>query len=120
MAAVDAAAPPQRARKASSKPVLVASRKAIRRWPVMLPLDPREPTYAILADIERRLPTLRVPLLWLQATPGAITTPARIQWLTENVPHIRIRHVGRGAHFIQEEVPEAIARELGAWLATLQ
>lgn len=97
----------------------VASRKSIRRWPAMLPLDPPEPTYAVLAEIERRLPTLGVPLLWLRATPGAITTPARIRWLEERVPGVRIRDVGRAGHFIQEEVPDAIARELAAWLPTL-
>lgn len=98
----------------------VASRKSIRRWPAMLPLDRSEPTYAVLEAMERRLPTLGLPLLWLCATPGAITTPARLRWLKENVPGVDIRDVGRGGHFIQEEVPEAIARELDAWLPTLR
>jgi pimeloyl-ACP methyl ester carboxylesterase len=44
----------------------------------------------------------------------------RIRWLEENVPGVRIRDVGRAGHFIQEEVPDAIARELAAWLPTLK
>ncbi|MCC7196382.1 MAG: haloalkane dehalogenase [Gemmatimonadaceae bacterium] len=97
----------------------VASRKAVRRWPAMLPLDPAEPTYAVLEGIERRLPTLDVPLLWLRATPGAITTPARLRWLEEQMPGIEIRDVGRAGHFIQEEVPDAITRALNVWLPTV-
>lgn len=97
----------------------IASRKAIRRWPAMLPFDTRDSTYDVVREMERRLRSVPFPLLWLRATPGAITTSARIHWLESNVPGVRIRDVGRGGHFIQEEVPEAIARELHAWLGGL-
>ncbi len=94
----------------------VASRRAIRRWPQMLPLDPCEPTYATLADIELRLPKLGVPLLWLYATPGAITTPSRLEWLRKRVPTTELCSVGRGGHYLPEEAPEAIAEALDEWL----
>jgi pimeloyl-ACP methyl ester carboxylesterase len=97
----------------------IASRKSIRRWPAMLPLDRSEPTYAVIAEIERRLPTLGIPLLWLRPTPGAITTPERIRWLEAHVPGVRVRDVGRGGHYIPEEVPEAIARALDTWLPSV-
>ncbi len=96
-----------------------ASRRAIRRWPTLLPLDGNEETAQILDLLEQRLPTLRMPLLWLQAVPGAITTPARIRWLEENVPGVVIRQVGPAGHYLQEEVPDQIARELDAWLPTV-
>lgn len=97
----------------------IASRKSVRRWPAMLPFDARDATYGIVTEMERRLPSISFPLLWLRATPGAITTPARLGWLESNVPGVQIRDVGRGGHFIQEEVPEAISRELDAWLEGL-
>ena len=97
----------------------VASRRAIRRWPTMLPLDGNEETAQILDLLERRLPSLHTPLLWLQAVPGAITTPARIRWLEQNVPGVVIRQVGPAGHYLQEEVPDQIARELDAWLPTV-
>ncbi len=97
----------------------VASRKSIRRWPAMLPFDARDSTYGAVIEMQRRLPSISFPLLWLRATPGAITTPARIRWLESNVSGVCIRDVGRGGHFIQEEVPEAISRELDAWLGDL-
>jgi pimeloyl-ACP methyl ester carboxylesterase len=93
-----------------------ASRRAIRRWPQMLPIDPGESTYATLADLESRLPRLGVPLLWLYATPGAITTPARLEWLRKNVATAELRSVGQGGHYLPEEVPEAIAEALDEWL----
>ncbi|HWP67009.1 MAG TPA: haloalkane dehalogenase [Candidatus Limnocylindria bacterium] len=93
-----------------------ASRRAVRRWPMLLPLDGTEPTAEVIDFIERRLPSLRVPLLWLAAEPGAITTPARIEWLQENVPGVMVRRIGPAGHYVQEEVPEQIACELDAWL----
>lgn len=94
----------------------VASRRSIREWPRQLPLDPRDRTSASLRKIERGLPGLGVPLLWLWAEPGAITTKARLRWLEEAVPRVTLRGVGTGGHYIQEEVPEAIAGEIVAWM----
>lgn len=96
-----------------------ASRRAIRRWPTLLPLDGNEETAQIVDLLERGLPTLHMPLLWLQAVPGAITTPARMRWLEQSVPGIVIRPVGPAGHYLQEEVPDQIARELDAWLPTV-
>lgn len=93
-----------------------ASRRSIRRWPQMLPLDDGEPTYARLAELEAALPLLRVPLLWLYATPGAITTPARLEWLRKQVSQVELRHVGSGGHYLPEEAPEEIAAILDDWL----
>ena len=64
-------------------------------------------------------PEAPAPPLAEVATPGAIATPARVRWLESNLPRIHIRDVGRGGHFIQEEVPEAISSELDAWLREL-
>jgi pimeloyl-ACP methyl ester carboxylesterase len=98
---------------------VIASRKAVRRWPAMLPFGERDETFEVISEMERRLRAISFPLLWLRATPGAITTPARIDWLQSNVPGVQVRNVGRGGHFIQEEVPDAIARELVSWLGRL-
>jgi haloalkane dehalogenase len=92
------------------------SRRSIRRWPQMLPLDENEPTYERLAQLEAALPLLAVPLLWLHATPGAITTPARLDWLRKQLPQIELRHVGSGGHYLPEEAPEEIAAILDDWL----
>lgn len=94
----------------------VGSRRSIREWPRQLPLDPRDRSSASLRRIERGLPGLGVPLLWLWAEPGAITTKARLRWLEESVPRLTLRSVGKGGHYIPEEVPEAIAREIVAWM----
>lgn len=93
-----------------------ASRRAVRRWPTLLPLDGTEPTAEVIDFIEARLPALKVPLLWLAAQPGAITTAARIRWLQENVPGVTVRRIGPAGHYVQEEVPDQIVRELDAWL----
>ncbi len=54
--------------------------------------------------------------MWLRATPGAITTAERLRWLKEQLSATEIRDIGRAGHFVQEEVPAAIARALDEWL----
>jgi pimeloyl-ACP methyl ester carboxylesterase len=93
-----------------------ASRRALRRWPEQLPLDPRTSTWEAVTRIEQGLQTLRAPVLWLAVRPGAVTTPERIEWLRKQVPDLTVRDLGRGAHFIQEEIPGRIAAELERWL----
>lgn len=47
---------------------------------------------------------------------GAITPPARLAWLRKNVSTAELCSVGRGGHYLPEEVPEAIAAAFDEWL----
>lgn len=93
-----------------------SSRRSVRRWPQHVPLDSETATWDLAARLERRLPELGLPILWLAAEPGLIVPAERIAWLRERVPGLEVRSIGRGGHFVQEEVPEAIAAELDRWL----
>ncbi|MFQ5698457.1 MAG: haloalkane dehalogenase [Myxococcota bacterium] len=94
-----------------------ASRKSLRRWPEQLPLDAQTETWQAVSELERKLPGLECPLLWLAVTPGAVTTQERLDWLRRELPQVEIRHLGAGGHFIQEEIPGRISKEIDAWLA---
>ena len=93
-----------------------ASRKALRRWPEQLPLDAETETWQAIGELEHALASWDRPLLWLAARPGAVTTPERLAWLQRTVPQVEIRDLGRGGHFLQEEIPDAIGAALDAWL----
>lgn len=107
--------PQARARYRSFYPTY-ASRKALRRWPEQLPLDADTATWQAIGELEQALARWDRPLLWLAARPGAVTTPERLAWLRRTVPQVEIRDLGRGGHFLQEEIPDEIGSALDAWL----
>ena len=93
-----------------------SSRRSVRRWPQHVPLDRSTSTWEQAGRLEEALPELGVPMLWLAPEPGLIVTPARLEWLRRRIPGLELRSIGRGGHFVQEEVPETIAAELDRWL----
>jgi haloalkane dehalogenase len=54
--------------------------------------------------------------LVLYASPGALTPPEAAAWMAENFNNTQTRFVGYGVHYIQEDQPEAIGRNLSDWL----
>ncbi len=57
----------------------------------------------------------KTPKLLQYASPGAIVPPAAAQWMATNYANIETQFVGYGAHYIQEDNPEAIGRGIADW-----
>lgn len=87
-------------------------------WPRQIPFDGGEP-----ADVAERVAAYNewflsseLPKLHLYVSPGAIFSPAAVAALQEmSVPNYEAVYLGEGGHFIQEDHPEAIGRNIAHW-----
>lgn len=97
-----------------------ASRKPIWRWPRQIPVagytaDGSILTATMLQVGSDYMQTSRVPKLLLYATPGAITPENTVAALRQ-LPNIRVVPFGPGRHYLQEQDPHTIGREIVRWV----
>lgn len=94
-----------------------ASRKPILVWTneVLIGGEPARNAPAAEA-INDWLMTAEQPKVLLYASPGAGLPLEAAAWIGENFANTETRFVGRGLHFIQEDQPESIGRNLADWL----
>jgi haloalkane dehalogenase len=85
-------------------------------WPNELPIagEPARNVAAVNA-VGDWLKTSKLPKLLQYASPGAIVPPSAAQWMVANYPNIEAQFVGYGAHYLQEDNPEAIGRGISDW-----
>ena len=99
-------------------PFLAASdREPVLQWPRELPIEgaPAE-NVAALQEIEGFMRSTDMPVLLLYADPGVIVPPAAVPWYIGAIGNLETGYIGQGFHYIQEDQPDAIGRELADWL----
>ncbi len=93
-----------------------ADREPIFMWPNEIPIA-GEPArnVAVVEAIGQWLSTSDQPKLVLYAAPGALTPPEAAAWMAANYPNTEARFVGFGVHYLQEDEPESIGRNIADW-----
>ncbi len=98
----------------------IRSRRAIRVFPQLLPIECRPPeSHAFIEEIEQRLPAAKFPVLWIKASPGTIVseiTKYRLIMLKARLPQLEVKEFGPGLHYLQEDNPEKIAEFIVDWM----
>ena len=94
-----------------------AARRVLWQWPREIPIE-GEPadTAAAMTAVNEWLAATRTPMLLFHATPGGLGQAPMVEWLRSNVANIKTVHLGAGVHFLQEDHPHRIGRELARWL----
>ena len=92
------------------------SRKAVRRFPEILPIGEDSEAFAEFKRIEDGLDSLNVPVLLLTVTPGAILNEKKLSILKEKIVNLEIKNLGPGLHHFQEDYPEEIANSVIDWM----
>ena len=94
-----------------------ASREPVYRFPNEIPIEgePKE-TWEMGQKYMAWLLASEVPKLFFWVTPGAIISEAKAKKLIETLKNTRSVYLGKGVHYVQEDHPHAIGRELAAWL----
>lgn len=92
------------------------SRFPIFVWPNELPIggEPARNVEAVL-EVASWLKTSDMPKLLLYARPGALIPPESAQWMAANYKNLETVFVGYGSHYIQEDNPEVIGRNIASW-----
>jgi len=93
-----------------------ADREPIYVWPNELPIGgvPAR-NVKVIEAVGRWLSESETPKLLLYVNPGAIVTPERANWMQKNYRNLEAVFVGYGIHYIQEDNPEAIGRNINLW-----
>jgi haloalkane dehalogenase len=90
-------------------------------WPNELPIA-GEPArnVALVEGIEQWLRASETPKLLLYARPGALVPPSAAHWMQRNYRNLEAVFVGDGSHYLQEDAPEAIGRNIAVWILRLE
>ncbi|WP_415919022.1 haloalkane dehalogenase [Tateyamaria sp. SN6-1] len=93
------------------------SRLPVYVWPNEIPIE-GEPArnVAVMAEISEWLTNSEQPKLVLYANPGMIVSPETAAFIAETYSNVETRYVGPGLHYIQEDHPDVIGRNISDWL----
>lgn len=93
------------------------SRKPILVWPNEIPIA-GEPArnVAVMEEIGAWLTSSEQPKLVLYVSPGLIVSPQVAEIVATTYNNVETRYIGEGIHYIQEDHPETIGRNLSDWL----
>ena len=98
----------------------VASRKAVRQWPLEVPISGKPAdNVAVIEAYRDWLTRTDLPKLLFYAHPGGLIDDEQVAWCQENMSNLQTVDIGDGIHFVQEDNPELIGSELSKWYATL-
>ncbi|MBL6751939.1 MAG: haloalkane dehalogenase [Nevskia sp.] len=94
-----------------------ATREPLWRFPNELPIagEPAD-TYAFAQRYHDWLLGSAMPKLLFWGTPGALITPDRAAWYAARLQNCQTVDIGPGIHYLQEDNPHLIGREIAAWL----
>ncbi len=95
-------------------------RRPIRVWPQEIPIEgkPVDVHRAVKGYFEW-LQETTIPKLLFHAEPGGLISPEAAKWIEEHFPNTRGVHIGEGLHYLQEDNPHLIGKELAAWYGEL-
>lgn len=97
------------------------SRRAIWRLPNELPIEGRPADVsATLAAAHAALAAARYPKLLFVGDPGALVSPAFAHSFAAGLKNCRVVNLGPGAHYLQEDHPDAIGRSIADWIARIE
>jgi haloalkane dehalogenase len=89
-------------------------------WVYKIPIEQRpSDVYDISTRSHDWLMSTKTPTLLFWATPGAIITPARAKWYSENLQNATVVDLGQGLHYLQEDHPRAIGTRIASWAESL-
>jgi|GEM_PF-410887 len=97
------------------------SRRPTWRLPNELPIagEPAD-VWAMLKEAHAALAAARYPKLLFAGNPGALISPAFARRFAASLHGCRLIELGAGAHYLQEDHPEAIGQFVAAWIADVE
>jgi len=69
--------------------------------------------------LETVLSEFKFPTLLIKGSPGAVIPESRAKWLQEKIPHLVVKDIGPGIHYLQEDNPEGIGNSILEWISKI-
>ena len=97
-----------------------ASRRPILQFPRELPIagEPQD-VYAMIEQDHAALRTSEYPKLMFCGDPGALISPAAAEAYAARLHNCHLIKLGAGAHYLQEDHPDAIGQAVSRWIADI-
>lgn len=97
------------------------SREPLLQWPIDLPFKgaPIESANKI-ASYAKWLKENNLPKLCIYVTPGVGFQAPELEIVKNEFKNTKIKHLGEGLHFIQEDYPHEIGEEIAKWYSEIQ
>lgn len=95
----------------------VESRKPVREWPKEIPFEGKEArNYKAINGYSEWLKETDLPKLLLYAKPGVIIQKKQVEKIQSEMKNLEAVYVGKGKHYIQEDVPHEIGAAIKQWV----
>jgi haloalkane dehalogenase len=97
-----------------------ASRRPTWRFPNELPIagEPAD-VYSAMLEAHAALSQSSYPKLLFVGDPGVLVSPAFAEEFAKGLRNCSVVHLGSGAHYLQEDHPQAIGANIKQWLTDL-
>lgn len=94
----------------------IKSRKPVRVWPLEVPISgtPKR-VHDKIAAYSKWLTKSDITKLCFYAHPGAIIQEEGVEYIKNNFPSTKMVDIGKGIHFLQEDNPHLIGKEIAKW-----
>lgn len=93
-----------------------STRLPIYMWPNELPIEGKPArNVSVVERVGAWLERSRVPKLLFYARPGAIIGSDEARWMADHYRNLEVFFVGPGRHYIMEDHPELIGRDIEHW-----
>jgi len=98
----------------------IQSRKPVRQWPCEIPISGQpSDVYEMMSNYSQKLQESELPKLLFFANPGAIINSPDVDWCKEHLKNLELVDIGEGIHYVQEDNPHLIGKELARWYQNL-
>jgi len=96
------------------------SRRPVWRWPNEVPIQgkPADVNEAV-EQYRERLRKSDLPKILFHARPGGIMPKPVVEWCRQNLKNLKTIDIGQGIHYLQEDNPHLIGKELAEWYQNL-
>ena len=97
------------------------SRKPVRRWPQEIPFEGKPAAiHRIVTNYAEWLKSTNLPMVCFYADPGMMIQARDVEYIRTHFQNTRLVPIGKGLHFVQEDQPHNIGRELAKWFTDLK
>lgn len=97
-----------------------ASREVLLTWTNQVPIEQKpSDVHDIVTRYHQWLMETELPKIIFWGTPGAIITPEKAAWYGKELKNVTMVDLGQGLHYLQEDHPHEIGRQLGQWAGRL-